>query len=250
MDQSIGDPANIFVMVNGVVQMPNIDYTVSGNILTFASIPPFNSDIEVRYFGVVTGVVGFQGSSGAVGYMGSRGTSGSDGYTGSLGYTGSQGYLGSQGFVGSAGKDGLGGAAAPSSFQTIVATSVTSYTLNQTVTAAQNIIVAVNGLVQVPGQDYTVSGTQLNFLSVPNDNSDIEILYFDFAGFIGSVGYKGSSGDPGGNTGYTGSSGIDGRAGYTGSAGLSGYVGSAGIAGSSGGVGARSEEHTSELQPH
>ena len=63
-----------------------------------------------------------------------------------------------------------------------------------------HIIVAVNGLVLLPGIDYNVSGTTLNFTAAPNNTSDIEIRYF---GATGESGFKGSQG----STGYTGSVG-------------------------------------------
>lgn len=46
---SISDPDNILVILDGLVQAPNTDYTVSGTTLTFTSAPTNNTAIEVRY---------------------------------------------------------------------------------------------------------------------------------------------------------------------------------------------------------
>jgi hypothetical protein len=70
--------------------------------------------------------------------------------------------------------------------------------MNENVDAATSIFVSVNGLVQIPEIDYTVSGTTITFIDIPIEESDIEIKYFGFkqnvAGYRGSVGYKGSAG--------------------------------------------------------
>jgi hypothetical protein len=53
MNRTVSGPANIFVHVNGLVAAPNVDYTVSGNVLTFTSNSISNSYIDVRYFRLV-----------------------------------------------------------------------------------------------------------------------------------------------------------------------------------------------------
>ena len=97
MTESTPLPENIFVIVNGLVQIPTTDYTVDGTNLIFVN-PPYNTaDIEIRYFDITVGVTGFRGS---VVFQGSLGYTGSLGLTGGIGYTGSRGYGGSIGSVG------------------------------------------------------------------------------------------------------------------------------------------------------
>lgn len=53
MNRTVTGPANIFVHVNGLTAVPNVDYTVSGNVLTLTSNSISNSYIDVRYFRLV-----------------------------------------------------------------------------------------------------------------------------------------------------------------------------------------------------
>ena len=46
---AVTDQDNILVMLDGLVQAPNTDYTASGSTLTFTSAPTNNTAIEVRY---------------------------------------------------------------------------------------------------------------------------------------------------------------------------------------------------------
>lgn len=243
LTKSVTSSKGIMVAVNGLLQVPDVDYFVaSGTNLTFLTQPQSNSDVEVIYFETAIGYqgsVGYAGSAGApggfTGYTGSRGQDGVIGYNGSIGYVGSSGFTGSAGlgYTGSAGASGVG---APSLFQVLIGTANTNYILSKIVANPKDILVSVNGLLQIPNNDYTVSGTTINFVNPVGLDSDIEILYFDVAGFIGSTGYKGSVGDPGGDTGYTGSTGYQGSSGYKGSIGYTGskgvgYTGSVGPAG-------------------
>ena len=53
----VGDPKDLFVSVNGLIQIPTTDYLVSGTTITFtATSLPQNSYIEIRYFGT-SGVI-------------------------------------------------------------------------------------------------------------------------------------------------------------------------------------------------
>lgn len=49
MDRSVNSASDIFVIVNGLIQVPTTDYTVSGNVLTLVADVPANSTVEVRY---------------------------------------------------------------------------------------------------------------------------------------------------------------------------------------------------------
>ena len=54
MGRIITDPKNILVIAEGLIQIPTIDYTVSGNSLILTSNPPNNTNVEVRFFGTDT----------------------------------------------------------------------------------------------------------------------------------------------------------------------------------------------------
>jgi hypothetical protein len=48
---SVSDPKRILVAIEGVIQIPITDYTVSGTNITFDSGPPIGANIEVKFFG-------------------------------------------------------------------------------------------------------------------------------------------------------------------------------------------------------
>ena len=206
LNKTPNNSKSILVAVNGLLQVPDVDYIVSGSNIVFNNIPPTGSDVEIIYFGNEVGYRGSSGFMGSAGYTGSIGTSGQDGYTGSRGFTGSSGI----GYVGSRGYTGSSAVAAPSEFQTLTSNSDSTYSLTRIVTNSKDILVSVNGLLQVPETDYSVVGSTLSFITQPPVNSDVEILYFDVAGYIGSQGYMGSIGYKGsvGSPGYKGSAGI------------------------------------------
>jgi hypothetical protein len=77
-------------------------------------------------------------------------------------------------------------------------------TVNYTVTSgatANSVIVALNGVVQRPSTDYTITGAVLTFTTAPINAINIQIREIP-AGINGSNGYTGSAG-----VGYTGSAG-------------------------------------------
>ena len=51
-------------------------------------------------------------------------------------------------------------------------------TLATSVSAAKRIIVTIDGLVQIPTTDYTVSGTTLTLIPAPATNSTVEVKFF------------------------------------------------------------------------
>jgi len=81
--ESTSNSNHIFVFTNGILETPDVDYYVVGTTLYFYNAPPYNSEIEIRYFDVAQGDVGFTGS---VGFIGSTGYFGSLGFTGSVGF--------------------------------------------------------------------------------------------------------------------------------------------------------------------
>lgn len=57
--------------------------------------------------------------------------------------------------------------------------TTTNFTLNTSVASQNNIIVTMNGLVQVPVTHYTISGTTLSFTSAPYSSATIEARNFE-----------------------------------------------------------------------
>jgi hypothetical protein len=47
----VGDSRNILVIVEGLIQIPETDYTVNGANITFLEQPPVGTNVEVRFFG-------------------------------------------------------------------------------------------------------------------------------------------------------------------------------------------------------
>jgi hypothetical protein len=248
LNEYVHDTKSIFVMLNGLVLIPDVDYIIQfNNELVLNSVPNELSDIEVRYFSYL----GYRGSTGATGYRGSVGYYGSSGlalvYMGPnappildridgelwwdtdngilniyyadentwLGIAeGPRGPMGNLGFTGSIGPRGFSGS--------IGHTGSRGYAGSLGYVGSKGI--GEKGEVGYPG--YTGSRG-----------------YNGSVGYVGSIGYTGSIGYSGsrGEVGYIGSNGYFGSVGFTGSLGIgyagsvgSGYVGSKGYAGSLG----------------
>jgi hypothetical protein len=54
---------NTIVTLDGLVQTPNINYTLSGNTVVFAAIPVENSDVSILVLNAGAGLTGPQGTS-------------------------------------------------------------------------------------------------------------------------------------------------------------------------------------------
>ena len=66
--------------------------------------------------------------------------------------------------------------------------STTTFTLNQTVSSPQEIVVSVDGVVQEPTGAYTVpDGTTLTFSAAPSNNSGNNIFVMFFGRTFGTV---------------------------------------------------------------
>jgi hypothetical protein len=125
--RQVANSADIFVSINGVVQIPASSYTISGNTINFSQIPTSGSRIDVRFLlsgnnvsssyaqraltasYVLGGAAGSSGTSGATGVSGSSGTSGATGVSGSSGSSGTSGATGVSGSSGSSGATGTSG---------------------------------------------------------------------------------------------------------------------------------------------
>ena len=130
--RQVANSADIFVSINGVVQIPASSYTISGNTINFSQIPTSGSRIDVRFLlsgnnvsssyaqraltasYVLGGAAGSSGTSGATGASGSSGTSGATGASGSSGTSGATGTSGSSGSSGATGASGSSGSSGTS----------------------------------------------------------------------------------------------------------------------------------------
>lgn len=215
LDQVTADAADILVIVNGLTQIPEIDYQVVLDEITFTNPPSVDSDIEIRYFGEF------------LGYRGSQGLPGPPGPPGEIGYRGSEGYFGSVGYAGS---DGAGGGSG----------TLQLYFGELPPSPSSNNLWwnSANGELYVYYQDGSsnqwviANPTQTaGFAGSRGDRGDTG--YTGSEGAAGATGPQGAEG-PRGFAGYTGSTGIgyagssgEGAVGYTGSQGV-GYTGSMG----------------------
>jgi hypothetical protein len=51
MGRSVSDAKNVLVIIEGSIQIPTTDYSVSGSSLVFTTQPPVGTNIEIRFFG-------------------------------------------------------------------------------------------------------------------------------------------------------------------------------------------------------
>ena len=148
-------PLNAFsitVAVNGLLQAPGTNYDlISGRSgLAFPEAPSSGVEIDVRHLG------GLVGPSGAQGIQGES--------------TGVVGALASDLFTGNG--------------------SAVEFNLSNSIGEAKNIIVSVNGLLQSPVTNYTISGSGLTFPEAPSSGLEIEARHLQ-----GIEGPTGASGD-------------------------------------------------------
>ena len=147
-------PINAFsiaVAVNGLSQAPGTNYDLtSGNSgITFPEAPSSGIEIDVRHLGGLVGPSGVQGPVGPG--------------------TGVQGTLASDLFTG----DG----------------ATTDFDLSSSIDYPRNTIVSINGLLQSPVTNYTISGSGLTFPEAPSSGLEVEVRHL--------AGIEGPSGAPG-----------------------------------------------------
>jgi hypothetical protein len=58
MGRSVSDPKNVLVIIEGSIQIPTTDYSVSGSSLVFTTQPPVGTNIEIRFFGTEAATAG------------------------------------------------------------------------------------------------------------------------------------------------------------------------------------------------
>ena len=140
-----GNPDNIMVVVNNVIQEPVIAYTIGDSnnspvVLTFTSTPANGDEIYVIHRGIGT----FSNVPPA-GSVGSAELS-----AGLKGFTVDN-------------RDGTGGA--------------TEFTLSHTPPSASSVLVFVDGIAQKLTTNYTISGNKITFTTAPDNNAEIEIRH-------------------------------------------------------------------------
>jgi hypothetical protein len=174
--RSVANSADIFVSINGVVQIPSSSYTISGNTINFSQVPTSGSRIDVRfllsgnnisssyaltasYSSNGGGGSGTSGTSGSSGTSGTSGTSGSSGSSGTSGQNGSSGTSGTSGSSGSSGSSGTSGGG----FLTGSTYPITSSFSRRAITASYSLTssYALNGGGGGGGQAFPFSGSAI-----------------------------------------------------------------------------------------
>ena len=196
MGRVISDARNVLVIVEGLIQIPTVDYTVAGSNLIFLDQPPPGANIEVRFFGTegstgssptLISVVNSFVSSGNVDYALTISPPGKD-YVSvvidgvsqqaeSYGVTGSILTFTDAPTVGANIDVRIlsGQAARPFSTRTFVGDGANTNFAVSSGYSADNILVFENGVAQVPGTDYTYDDGTLIFTIAPASNVAIQV---------------------------------------------------------------------------
>ena len=137
---------DLIVFINGVSQIPNVNYTLSSSILTFSGIPSSGSKIDVRRANSVLSVTFITSSMGVEYFAGNN------------------------------------------------SSSQFTLTNGQTVLHNYDVLVSLDGLIQKPTTDYSITGSILNFTVPPPNNTDVEVRYLSPQTFTFISGSGGGSG--------------------------------------------------------
>ena len=137
---------DIIVFINGVSQIPNVNYTLSSSILTFSGTPSSGSKIDVRRASSVLSVTFITSSMGVEYFAGNN------------------------------------------------SSSQFTLTNGQTVLHNYDVLVSLDGLIQKPTTDYSITGSILNFTVPPPNNTDVEVRYLSPQTFTFISGSGGGSG--------------------------------------------------------
>ena len=153
---------DLIVFINGVSQIPNVNYTLTSSILTFNGIPSSGSKIDVRRTNSVLSVTFITSSMGVEYFAGNN------------------------------------------------SSSQFTLTNGQTVLHNYDVLVSLDGLIQKPTTDYSITGSTLNFTVPPPNNTDVEIRYLSPQIFTLISGSGGSGGGSGAGFPFSGSAVITG----------------------------------------
>jgi len=203
MGRAISDSRNILVIVEGLIQIPQTDYTVDGSSLTFTDQPPPGANIEIRFFGaegstgsrptLISTVNSFIGT-GNVDYALTQSPAGKsyvtvviDGVTQqheAYNLTGTVLTFTEAPSVGANIDVRIisGQVGAPFNTRTYVGDGSNLYYPISSNFTQDQILVFENGVAQVPGTDYTVSSSNVVFSTAPAANVAIQIRELSASG--------------------------------------------------------------------
>ena len=153
---------DVIVFINGVSQIPNVNYTLSSSILTFSGTPSSGSKIDVRRASSVLSVTFITSSMGVEYFTGNN------------------------------------------------SSSQFNLTNGQTVLHNYDVLISLDGLIQKPTTDYSITGSILNFTVPPPINTDVEVRYLSPQTFTLITGSGGSGGGSGAGFPFSGSAVITG----------------------------------------
>jgi hypothetical protein len=183
-----------YVTLNGLAQTPNVDYTITGSILTFTSVPPADNLGQIRFLdGNQSGISiianqtitpdGFSSSYTMIqpsptnallvtinGVLQRPGTYLTNGTTITFTTRPLVSDIIQIRYIGSANPNELNIIT-----QSLVANGVDSTYYLNSVTNATAILVTQNGILQSPNIDYTVDGISITFTSAPPMGQEIDI---------------------------------------------------------------------------
>ena len=203
----IATPQSILVIVEGLVQIPSVDYTVSGTTLTLSDYPAVNSNIEIRYYGVdsiyqsssiYTKVDSFIGT-GSTSYTLSLNPPSKDSVTVIVNgvYRQSDQYSINNKILTFNSAPALGANVDIRIISGIAGTAFNTrtYTANGTSNTfvitdgftQDTILVFENGVTQVPGIDYTVVGNNVYLATAPAANIVVQIRELGVTGLAGGT---------------------------------------------------------------
>ena len=162
LSSNISSSEDVFVFINGVSQIPLINYSITGSTLNLNGIASSGSKIEVRRASNDFNITFITSSMGVEYFSGNS--------------------------------------------------STTQFTLTngQTVLHNYDVLVSIDGLIQKPTTDYSITGSTLNFTVAPPNNTDIEVRYLSPQTFTIISGSGGGGGGSGAGFPFSGSAVITG----------------------------------------
>ena len=162
LTSNISSSEDVFVFINGINQIPLINYSITGSTLNLSGIASSGSKIEVRRASNDFNIT-FITSSMGVEYFSGNG-------------------------------------------------STTQFTLTngQQVLHNYDVLISIDGLIQKPTTDYSITGSTLNFTVTPPNNTDIEVRYLSPQTFTIVSGSGSGSGGSGAGFPFSGSAVITG----------------------------------------
>ena len=159
---SVNDVSDdIIVFINGVSQIPGVNYTLTSSNLTFNGTPSSGSKIDVRRANSIVSVTFITSSMGVEYFAGNN------------------------------------------------SSSQFTLTNGQTVLHNYDVLVSIDGLIQKPTTDYSITGSLLNFTVPPPINTDVEVRYLSPQTFT-IVSGSGGGGGTGAGFPFSGSAVITG----------------------------------------